>query len=99
MLYQSELTGKTYTTAEECEKADLEISEQRKIKEAEKKKEAEERKAAADRVEAARKTMVEAQNAYREEIEHFCEKYHTYHTSWRESKDIPTLFESLFNLF
>lgn len=97
MLYTSELTKKSYHTADECIKAEEEyLNEQTKKKELEAKK-ANERKAAADKVEAARKKYVAAQHEYRKELESFCGKYHSYHTSLT-SDEIPTLFD-LFSLF
>lgn len=58
-----------------------------------------ERKADAEKVEAARKKMVAAQNAYREEIENFCKKWKSYHFSTTDVKEIPTLFNSVFSDF
>lgn len=58
-----------------------------------------ERKADADQVEAARKAMVEAQNAYRKEIENFCKKWKSYHFSTSDVKEIPILFNSVFSDF
>ena len=92
MLYTSEITGKSFKTADECIKAEeAYLTEQAKKKEAETRK-ANERKAAADKVEAARKKYVEAQKAYRKELESFCENYGYWHSSI-DKKDIPTLFD------
>ena len=97
MLYTSEITGKSYRTANECVKAEEEaLNAQAKKKQEEEKKNAE-RKAAAGRVEAARKAYVDAQHKYREELEDFCQKFGTYHSSI-SGKEIPTLFD-LFDLF
>lgn len=95
MKYLSEVTGQSYRTADECIKAEeAYLTEQAKKKELEAKKE-NERKAAAERVEAARKKYVAAQHEYRKELESFCGKFHSYHTSLT-SDEIPTLFD-LFN--
>lgn len=92
MRYLSDLTGQSYKTADECIKAEeAYLTEQTKKKEAEAKK-ANERKVAADKVEKARKAYVDAQHAYRKELEAFCDKYHTYHASV-SSDEIPTLFD------
>lgn len=92
MRYMSELTKKDYATADECIKAEEEyLNEQAKKKEAEARK-ANERKIAADKVEEARKKYVDAQHAYRKELEDFCAKYKTYHRSL-SGDEIPTLFD------
>ena len=96
MRYLSDLTGQSYKTADECIKAEeAYLTEQTKKKEAEAKK-ANERKTAADKVEKARKAYVDAQHAYRKELEAFCDKYGYWHSSV-DKKDIPTLFD-LFSL-
>ena len=97
MLYTSEITKQNYKTADECIKAEKEyLAAQAKKKEVEAQK-ANERKIAADRVEAARKAYVEAQHKYRKELEDFCGKYRSYHTTLT-GDEIPTLFD-LFTLF
>ena len=73
--------------------------EQREKKEAEEKAKAAERKEDAAKVEAAQKAMVEAQNAYRKEIDNFCKKWKSYHFSTSDVKEIPTLFNSVFSDF
>ena len=47
---------------------------------------------AAKRVEAARKAMVEAENAYKDELTSFCKTYGTYHATI----DLPHLFSMFF---
>lgn len=97
MLYTSELTHKSYSTADECIKAEeAYLTEQAKKKEAETKK-ANERKAAADKVEKARKAYVDAQHKYRKELESFCKDYGYWHDTIAKD-DIPTLFD-LFSWF
>lgn len=99
----SDKTNKYYDTVQAAEDAEFKLKEQenrdrilaeRKAAELKEKKEKEaaERKAAAEKVEAARKAMVEAQNAYRKELENFCKKFGTYHSSL-STADIPTLFD------
>lgn len=79
---------------------ELALEKERKEKElAEQKAKAAERKADADKVVVAQKVMVEAQNAYRTEIENFCKKWKTYHFSTSDVKEIPTLFNSVFSDF
>jgi len=109
MKYYGERTNKLYDTAEACQKAEFEAKEkenrekiqkerelalakERKEKElAEQKAKTAERKADADKV--------EAQNAYRKEIENFCNKWKSYHFSTSDVKEIPTLFNSVFSDF
>ena len=112
LKFYSDRTNKFYDTAEEANRADFELKEKEnreKIKkereeaEAKARKEAAaaERKAAAEKVENARKAYIEAQKAYRTELENFCKKYGTYHYSTKGADDVPTLFglfEDLFNL-
>ena len=106
MKYYGEKTKRLYDTAEACERAEFEAKEAenrekiRKEREETERKEkaakrAEERKARASEVEEARKTMIEAQNKYREVLEEFCKSFGSFHTSLTTS-DIPsTLFDFL----
>jgi len=106
MKYYSEKLNKFYDSADACQRAEFEAKEkenlakienerkERELKE-KKDKEAAERKAAAEKVEAARKAMVEAQGAYKKELEAFCQKYGTYHFSLNNLEDIPHLFDVL----
>lgn len=110
MKYFSEKLNKVFDTAEACQRAEFEakekenlekIQKEKALREAkeQKEKEAAERKAMADKVEAARKEMVKAQNAYKEALNAFVEKYHTYHFSSSNPADIPTLFDIFDNIF
>lgn len=103
MKYYGERTQRLYDTAGECQQAEFKAKEQenrekilaeRKAAEAKekKKKEASKRKARAAEVEAARKTMVEAQKAYKDKLESFIKTYSTYHFSSTDINDFPTLF-------
>ena len=105
----SDVTGKYYDNVEDAKRAEMAVRvaeeqarKRREQEEAEKKaaaeKEAVERKEAAARVEAARKVMVDAQNGYRAALDEFIKKYHTYHYSTSDIKEIPTLFD-IFNFF
>ena len=58
-----------------------------------------ERKACAEKVEVARKAYLEAQKAYKKELEAFCGKYGTYHYSTTSAEEIPSLFDWFNNLF
>jgi len=105
----SDKTGKFYNTVDEANRAEFELKEkenlariekerkERELKE-KKDKEAAERKAAAEKVEAARKAMVDAQKAYKEELDKFIKTYHTYHFSSNNVEDFPHLFDVL-NVF
>lgn len=109
MKYYSDRTKKFYDTAAECEQAEFKAKEEenrqkilaeRKAAEdkARKEKEAADRKAMAAEVENARQNLRDAQVTYRKALEAFCSKYGAYHQSVRDS-DIPSLFDSLFDLF
>lgn len=110
MKYYSEKLNKVFNTERECMDAEFKAKEQENLakiakekalrEEKEKKeKEAAERKAMADKVEAARKEMVKAQNAYKEALNAFVDKYHTYHFSSSNPADIPTLFDIFDKIF
>lgn len=110
MKFYSEKLNKVFDTAEACQRAEFEakekenlekIQKEKALREAkeQKEKEAAERKAMADKVEATRKEMVKAQNAYKEALNAFVEKYHTYHFSSSNPADIPTLFDIFDNIF
>lgn len=99
MKFFSELTNQCYDTVAECQKAEAikqkEIEEARRAEEVRKQKEQAknaERAEAAKRVEAARKAMVEAENAYKDELTSFCKTYGTYHATI----DLPHLFSMFF---
>ena len=105
MKFFSELTNQCYDTVAECQKAEAikqkEIEEAKRakrpnstfkmMKQKEQAKNAE-RAEAAKRVEAARKAMVEAENAYKDELTSFCKTYGTYHATI----DLPHLFSMFF---
>ena len=108
--YFSERTKKFFDTAEACEKAEFEAKEaenrEKILKEREmalakenKEKEAAERKACAAEVEAARKAMIEAQKVYRDKLDAFVKRYHSYHYTTTNVDDIPTLFNFFDRLF
>lgn len=110
MKYYSEKLNRVFDSDKECleaeeaaEKAKIQAKLEQARKEREEKerkeKDAAERKAMAAEVEAARKAMVEAQHAYHEKIDAFIKKYGTYHMTWTNSKDAPTLFDLFDNLF
>ena len=99
MKFFSELTNQCYDTVAECQKAEAikqkEIEEAKRAEEVRKQKEQAknaERAEAAKRVEAARKAMVEAENAYKDELTSFCKAYGTYHATI----DLPHLFSMFF---
>lgn len=110
MKYYSEKLNKFYDTADACQRAEFEAKEkenlekikrEREVALAKEKKEKEvaERKAAAEKVDNARKAYLEAQKAYRTELENFCKKYGTYHYSTDNAEEIPSLFDWFGNLF
>ena len=100
----SDKTNKFYNTVEEANRAEFELKEkenrekiqkEREIALAKEKKEKAlaERKVAAEKVEVARKAYLEAQKAYRKELEAFCKVYGTYHYSVENADEIPSLFD------
>lgn len=104
MKYYGERTKKLYETEQECMDAEFKAKEQENLARIQKEKEARElkekkekaaaeRKAAADKVEAARKAYLEAQKAYRSELEAFCKVYGTYHYTVSDTDEIPSLFD------
>jgi len=104
MKYYSEKLNKVFNTERECMDAEFKAKEQENLekikKERElalakekKEKEVAERKACAEKVEAARAAYLDAQKAYRTELEAFCKKYGTYHYTVKDADEIPSLFD------
>lgn len=110
LKYYSDRTNKFYNSVEEANRAEFELKEkenlakieqERKIRAEKEKKEkaVAERKALATEVDTARKAYLEAQKAYRDKLEKFCEKYGTYHYTVENSEEIPSLFDFLGDIF
>ena len=106
----SDKTNKFYNTVEEANRAEFELKEKENLEKIKKEREEAlakekkekamaERKEAAVKVDAARKAYLEAQKAYREELEGFCKKYGTYHYSTNSAEDVPSLFDFFGNIF
>lgn len=106
----SDKTNKYYASVEEAAKAEVALKEQedreralaeRKAAElkAKKEQEAAERKVCAEKVEVARKAYLEAQKAYRTELEAFCKKYGTYHYTVENTDEVPSLFDVFKSVF
>lgn len=106
MKYYSEKLNKVFNTERECMEAEFKVKEQenlariqkeKALREEKEKKEAlaAERKVMADKVETARKAYLEAQKAYRNELEAFCKKYGTYHYTVTDADEVPSLFDAL----
>lgn len=104
MKYFSEKLNKVFNTEKECMEAEFKAKEQenlariqkeKALREEKEKKEAlaVERKAMAEKVEAARKAYLEAQKAYRAELDAFCQKYGTYHYTVTDADEVPSLFD------
>ena len=104
MKYYSEKLNKVFNTERECMEAEFKVKEQenlariqkeKALREEKEKKEAlaAERKVMADKVETARKAYLEAQKAYRNELEAFCKKYGTYHYTVTDADEVPSLFD------
>lgn len=110
MKYYSEKLNKVFDTPEACEDAEFKekekenlekIQKERELALAKEKKEKEiaERKAMAEEVDVARKALNEAQKAYKEKLDAFIDKYHTYHFSTSNPEEIPTLFDIFDRIF
>lgn len=82
VLYQSEITGKTYESKEALLKAEKEVSEAQKQEETKKK----ERAAAAKTVQAKLDEAKKAQKEAQEALVDFCEKYGTFKTSLKRDE-------------
>lgn len=106
MKYYSEKLNKVFNTERECMDAEFKAKEQenlekiakeKALREEKEKKEAlaAERKEMAEKVETARKAYLEAQKAYRTELEAFCKKYGTYHYTISDADEVPSLFDAL----
>ena len=106
----SDKTQKFYNSVEEANHAEFELKEKENREKIQKEREPAlakekkekalaERKTAAEKVETARKAYIEAQKAYRTELENFCKQYGTYHYSTNNADEIPSLFDWLNNLF
>lgn len=94
MRYYSDLTQRMYNSAEECEKAEIELkkAEEKKAKEIEQKTAARKEKAA--KVDAAYKALCEARKNYEKVLSDFCKDYGAYHKTIKKDD-----FIDLFDLF
>lgn len=111
MKILSEKTNKEYASVEECLAAEKEfdrmIAEKKAAAEkalAERKAKQEavanERKAAAEKIEVARQAMVEATKHYRELMSEFCQKFGSYHRTYRfDNKDALNFLDDFFNIW
>lgn len=96
MKFYSEVTKKFYDSEKECVKAEK-LHEDKLAKEKlEKEQLAAERKAAAEKVEVAYDAYVSAKEAYVKEINSFCEKYGSYHTTIKRDDGFTSFFKTLF---
>ena len=106
----SDKTNKFYNSVDEANQAEFELKEKENLEKIQKEREARElkeqkekaiaeRKGLASKVDAARKTYLEAQKAYRTELENFCKKYGTYHYTVENGEEIPNLFDFIGNFF
>ena len=104
MKYYGERTKQLYDSEKACMEAEFKAKEQENLARIQKEKEARElkekkeketaeRKAMAEKVESARKAYLEAQKAYRAELEAFCQKYGTYHYTVSDADEVPSLFD------
>lgn len=93
----SDLTKKEYSTVEECEQAEKEFLEAKRVEEEKKKELAEQRKVRATEVEDAMKAIKDAEDHYYELLNAFIKDYGSYHYSSRSVDDVPV--KSMFSLF
>jgi hypothetical protein len=96
----SDVTGKIYSTVEECQKAEeLYAYEQEQKKKAEEARKLEEKKKQTERakdakeVDEIRQEMFAAQKKYREAVDKFVKKYGSYHFSVDSFDNFPHLFD------
>ena len=94
ILYQSDITGKTYESEAELMKAEAEISKAKQEEELKKK----ERAAAAKEVQSKLDNAKKAQKEAQESLVAFCKKYGTFKTSL-DRKDIFDPFSFFFDPF
>lgn len=80
ILYQSEVTGKTYQTEEALKKAEAAVSEAKKAEEQKKKERAEAAKVVEDKIAAANAAVKDANAA----VSDFCSKYGTFKTTLKD---------------
>lgn len=112
MKYYSEKLNKVFDTERECMEAEFKIKEQenlariqkeKALREEKEKKEAlaAERKEMAEKVETARKAYLEAQKAYKAELDKFIKTYGSFHMSWsaNDIKSIEDLLSTFGTLF
>lgn len=98
ILYQSDVTGKTYQTKEALVAAEKEVSEAKKAEEIKK----QERAAAAKEVEALMKEASEAHTKAQKALADFCAKYGSFKTTLKEGSNwMDWIFDpfKLFNAF
>jgi len=93
----SEKTNKEYASVEACLADEADYDKKIAERESKKEKEVAERKAAAAKVEEKRQALCEAQKAYHEELNKFCQKYGAYHYTLKTDGD--SLFNLLFEDF
>lgn len=112
MKYYGERTKQLYDSEKACMEAEFKAKEQENLEriakekalreEREKKEKATaERKAMAEKVESARKAYLEAQKAYRTELDRFIKTYGSFHMSWsaNDMKSIEDLLDTFGMLF
>jgi multidrug efflux pump subunit AcrA (membrane-fusion protein) len=94
ILYQSDITGKTYESEAALVKAEAEVSKAKQEEELKKKERAEAAKAVQAKLDAAKKAQKEAQ----ESLVDFCKKYGTFKTSL-DRKSVFDPFSFFFDPF
>ncbi len=93
MRYYSDMTRKFYETPEACEKAELQLKEERERKEAEALQKTNARKEAAKKVETAYNELVSARKNYQKLLADFCKEYGPFHMSLTKDNALD-LFDS-----
>jgi len=95
ILYQSDITGKTYETEEALVEAENKVSAEKKAAELKKIQRAEDAKAVQEKIDKA----MEARKEMNKALEDFCEKYGAFKTSFTTdmfSKSFWDIFNSMF---
>lgn len=83
ILYQSEITGKTYETKQALETAEKEVSEAKREQEIKRK----ERAAAAKIVEEKITAVTEAQKDLEKALKEFCDRYGAFNTTLKKDSN------------
>lgn len=94
VLYQSEITGKTYETEEALIEAEDKVSEEKKAAELKKIQRAEDAKAVQDKIDKA----MEARKEMNDAISEFCEKHGAFKTTFTTDMFSKSFLDAIYAL-